>query len=278
MNSSRFRFGLIGERIDYSLSPRIFEWGFKQSGIDGSYEVISLRQDELIGFLRSAGREFHGLNVTVPHKSAIVEQCAKLSATAARVGAVNAIRWSGGEWCGDNFDVSGFGHAMDRLFVDSRKPRHALVIGAGGAARAAICALVDRQVSVTVAVRDRMSAERRLSGFHEPVQNIVLFGDVASALSQFDFVVQATSASRFFSVNGKSELHFDVQPSAKAMDMIYSPRETPFQLRARTSGAKAMNGLPMLIAQAAAAFTNWTGTGFPLERALRELLPELERE
>lgn len=266
-----YRCGLLGEHISYSLSPRIFEWGLRACGLDGEYLLYDLPQDrarELAG-----ASNWHGLNVTIPHKIAALTWCQGLTDRAKSVGAVNVLlRKSGALW-GDNTDARGCEYALRRRSNLLGEVRRALVVGSGGAARAVLIALkqVFAPQQVSLASRDPHAACARLGIADKDLSQVrcLSLSAAAEQLDSFDVVVQATPAE----VPLPEPLRF--RRDALVMDLVYAPRTTRFLQAALRSGAQTENGLVMLIAQAAASFEIWTGHVFPLERALAELWPEI---
>lgn len=273
-----YRFGLLGRHIGFSLSPRIHRWALEQCGLHGGYELFDVDLDTACALV--AERRWHGLNVTVPHKTAIHGFCGHLSPMAARIGAVNTLFQRDGIICGDSTDAAGFSAAL-RLLGGARNFARPLVIGGGGAARAVLAALVEQFecARVTIAVRNPAAAKSSLDALQLRADwRMIALADCAQDLSEFDLVVQATP------VGGTQQpgtpLSGDVvfRRDTVAMDLIYAPRRTEFLKQAAAAGAITQNGLPMLIAQAATAFELWTGHSFPLQRALRELLPQLQAD
>lgn len=269
-----FRCGLLGEHISFSLSPRIFEWGLRACGLEGEYRLYDLPQNRARALAGASG--WHGLNVTIPHKTAALSWCEDLTERAKTVGAVNVLLRRNKAIWGDNTDICGCEFAFKRHLDMLGEIRRALIVGSGGAARAVLLALnqVFAPPQVSVASRDPQAAAARLglvASRLSPVQYLSLSA-AAEQLDSFDMVVQATPVE----VPLPEPLHF--RPGALVIDLVYAPRMTRFLRAAARSGAQTENGLVMLIAQAAASFEIWTGHAFPLERALTKLLPEIATE
>lgn len=273
-----YRLGLLGRHIAYSLSPQIHRWALEQCSLQGEYELHDVALDaarELI-----AGRQWHGLNVTVPHKTAISGICGELTRTAARIGAVNTLFQQDGIIWGDSTDAAGFAAAL-RFQCGERRFARPLIIGAGGAARAVLIALVEQFGCrhVTIAARNPAATTLRLNALQLCTDwRVIALADCGSDLSVYDLVVQATPVGGTRQpgtpLPGAAEFGHD----AVVMDLIYASRRTEFLNQAAAAGAAVQNGLPMLIAQAATAFEKWTGHQFPLQRAMRELLPQLQAD
>ncbi len=210
-----------------------------------------------------------GVNVTVPHKEAVLAYLDDITDDARIVGAVNTIRVEGDRLSGHNTDTSGMLDALTRDGGLTMKGQRAAIVGAGGAARAAAFALAGAEAAaVTIINRnwDRAAAlaDAVRRAFHCVVDAVPLDGNpVTSALREATLLVQATTvggAQRELSpVSGKA-LH----PGLFVMDMIYDPRETALLREARAAGCRTLGGLPMLVYQGARAFEIWTGRAAPL--------------
>ncbi len=276
MSNHVLRLGLLGHNISYSFSPRIFEWAFSQTGLVGKYELLDLPPDLLPQLFRKLAMEYRGINVTIPYKRTAFEACTTMSDYAVTVQAVNTITFDENAIRGDNTDVTGFINALSQLLPKETAPNKVLVIGAGGAARAVIVGLATVQSiqSITVAIRDLSTARNRLKGFAAAPFYLCDSHEAESRMSEFDLIIQATPVGGKNVPGSPVSKEVKFRNGAAVMDLIYSPRETEFLERARDCGARTMNGLPMLIAQAGAAFDLWTSKKFPLYDALN-VLPDL---
>jgi shikimate dehydrogenase len=266
-----FRCGLLGEHISYSLSPRICEWGFRACGLAGEYRLYDLPQARARMVAQGSG--WDGLNVTIPYKTVALNWCEQMTERAQQVGAVNVLLRKKGVVWGDNTDTQGCQFALKPHAGLLGGVRRALVIGSGGAARAVLLALANllTMPQLFVASRDPGKATARLGcvAAITPGVRCLSLSQAAEQLDSFDIVVQATPVE----VPLPEPLRF--RRGALVMDLMYVPPKTRFLRAAECSGARIENGLVMLVAQAAASFEIWTGHVFPLERALKELLPEI---
>jgi len=275
---SKLRLGVLGENISYTLSPRIFEWALRETAVEGEYCVFDLPPDQAHDFL-TRDRDWNGLNVTTPYKQLAYENCANLSSEAVATQAVNTIqRWREG-LKGFNTDVVGFRFALETFAGKDFQPKNALVIGSGGAARAVIVGLSakHKNVRMEVASRDLNQARSRLDSLLRifPSHNCVDLETASHFMRDFDLVIQATPVGSAEQPGCPLREPLTFKAGAVVMDLIYAPRKTRFLEYAERSGARIQNGLPMLIAQAAESFGIWTGFAFPLEKAMKNLLPEL---
>jgi shikimate dehydrogenase len=270
-----WRFGLLGQGIGYSLSPRIFEWFFRVTNLNGTYLLRDVPREALKSVL--AEREWDGLNVTVPFKADVMAYCEEFSERAQNAAAVNTLSYTDGHLRGENTDGEGFAAALRILAGENPRLSRALIVGSGGAARACAAVLLSyATIDEIVFVSRSPDAARR--AMPNLLQTVAIMAPEAAAktFSDFDLVVQATPVGSVNMPGTPLPPPFAFRKSALVMDMIYAPRETEFLRVAKRNGAHVMNGLPMLIAQAAASFTLWTGAEISVEKAMTELLPLLE--
>jgi shikimate dehydrogenase len=253
--------GIIGDPVRHSLSPALHNAAFQALDLDWVYlafEVPAGSGAAAVEAVRTLGID--GLNVTMPHKADVAGAVDRLSPTAERLGAVNTVVRRGGVLVGESTDGEGFVTALrgDEGFDPAGK--RCLVVGAGGAARAVIVALAEAGAAeVVVAGRtpERVAAAAALAGGRGRV------GTTKEA-SAVDLVVNATPLG----MGGDPGLPVDpslVGPGQVVADLVYHPLATPLLEAARARGAVAVNGLGMLIHQAALAFRLWTGEDPPLE-------------
>jgi shikimate dehydrogenase len=275
---SKLLLGILGEGISYSLSPRIFEWAFRETGVDGEYRIYDLPQDEARAFLQSG--VWHGLNVTTPHKEFAANCCVNLSARAQQTRAVNVVTRSAHGVAGDNTDVEGFKSALNRLAGASFRPELILVVGSGGAAKAALCSLGEEYGSARVEVASRnpdasqLKLDSLLSRFAS--SHVIDVETAAHFLRDFDTVIQASSVGSVKVPGCPLPGNLKFRQGAVVLEMIYAPRKTDFMEFAARSGARVDNGVAMLIAQAHSAFNRWTAQKFPLDKAMDELILQLQ--
>ena len=275
---SGLRLGVLGESISYSLSPAIFDWAFRKTGVEGEYRIYEVPPSEVRAFLH--GGTFDGLNVTTPYKEEAARECLDLSPVARQTGAVNVVTSAPRGLLGDNTDVTGFQFALRELTGEAFRPEMILVIGSGGAAKAALCGLSAAygRARVEVATRNPRAAGEKLAArlARFASGSVIELQTAAHFLRDFDLIIQATPVGSVKSPGSPLPERLNFRDGAAVMDMIYAPRETWFLERAGQCGARTQNGLVMLIAQAAASFQLWTGREFPLAEAMHELLPQLQ--
>ena len=253
--------GIIGLPVGHSRSPAIHNAAYRALGLDWVYVAFPVAggavRDALVG-LAALGAA--GCNVTMPHKAEAARACSRLEESAAALGVVNTVVTRPGCLVGSSTDGDGFVDAAREADVPL-EGRSVLVVGAGGAARAVVHSLGAAGARVAVAARRPEAAA--VAAALAPGARAVTLDDVATELPTSDVVVNATPLG----MRGEPP-PFD--PSALragqvVFDTVYSPPETPLLAVARERGARAVNGLGMLVHQAARSFTLFTGQSAPLE-------------
>jgi shikimate dehydrogenase len=213
-----------------------------------------------VGGIRALGAT--GANVTMPHKETVMSLLDELSGDAAAIGAVNTIQRVGGLLVGHNTDVDGFSEFLSSDVGFDAHGRRALVLGAGGAARAVVAALATMGASsITVAARRPHQADD-VAALGGDAGEGAAWGELAGLIEGADVVVNATP------LGGDGEdptVGGELHEGQLVVDLVYDPPMTPLVDRARLAGADAWGGLGMLVHQAAASFRIWTGLSAPLE-------------
>ena len=255
------KLGVIGYPIGHSLSPCMHNAALRALSLDGEYSAIAVESAGLPETVRGLfAQGFAGLNVTIPHKQAVLPLMDELANSARVIGAVNTIVKRDGHMIGYNTDAAGF---MRGLTDTGFKPTGAkvLVLGAGGAARAVVYALSDARASVVVWNRTQARAERLASEFGADALDCLPVG----TLGTFDLIVNTTSVGMSPHSN-ETPLQFPrgERPPQWVYDLVYRPRQTRFLREARAAGARTIGGLEMLVYQGAEAFTLWTGRAAPV--------------
>lgn len=264
---------MIGEPVRHSLSPVIHNAAFATAGLDWVFVAFPVPASALgaaVAGVRALG--IRGLSVTMPHKNAIIGKLDRLSPTATRLDAVNTVISRGGVLVGENTDGGGFVDWIRGECQFDPGGKRCVVLGAGGAARAVVLALAEAgaaQVTVLNRTPERGGQAAELAG---TAGRVGTGGDVAEA----DLVINATPLGM---TDAKADVGWGVEIGALGMgqlvvDLVYDPRETPLIQTARRHGARAYNGVGMLIHQAARAFELWTGEQAPIgamAEAVRQL-------
>jgi shikimate dehydrogenase len=255
--------GVFGDPIAHSQSPFLQNEFARETGADTVYVPFRVRPENLGEALNGIpALSLGGVNITVPHKEACLSFMDELRPAAKAIGAVNTVINQGGRLVGDNTDAAGFMADLRARFPQAAwEGKPALVLGAGGAARAVAYALQHSEVpAIRVANRTEDKARELVSDIC-PDKGMGL--DLAperlnDALAQAGLVVNTTSLG----LKGEPlpNLAFDMAASGTVFyDLIYNPPETPFLAEARERGLKAANGLGMLVRQGAISFELWTG-------------------
>jgi shikimate dehydrogenase len=272
------RSALIGDPVEHSLSPVMHNAAFRAMGIDAIYELWpTVTADLPARFASIRAPDILGANITVPHKQAVMEFCDGLTDTARRIGAVNTlIPQSNGTIIGDNTDAYGFARTLDAAMSGS-SPGRALIIGAGGAARAVAVALVDSGVaSVTIANRTRQRADSLVETLRDAgVDGIeaIAWDELADAVPEVGLVVNATSIGWHSNETPVSpEVIAALDPDGAVIDLTY--RDTALLRMVRKRHITGIDGLSMLIHQGVRALELWTGLQPPVavmtEAVMRE--------
>lgn len=272
---------VVGHPIAHSRSPLIHGHWLEKHGVAGSYERIDVAPADFSDFLRRfPGEGFVGGNVTIPHKEAAFRAVGAATDRARRLQAVNTLWIEDGVLHGDNTDVLGFMANLDAELGEGwdRDRGAAIVLGAGGAARAVVAGLLDRGFP-RVAVVNRTPAK---------AQDIVAFDPTRVAAHGFEalpgllrdagLLVNATSLG----MTGQPPLDVDLSPmppGAVVTDIVYAPLETALLAQARARSLAAVDGLGMLLHQAAPGFARWFGVRPVVTPELRALIvADLERK
>ena len=263
--------GIIGYPLGHSISPAFQQAAFDFYGMDARYVAWETPPEDLARRIASLqATDILGAGVTVPHKEAVLPYMGRLGEAAQRTGAVNTIINRDGILEGHNTDGAGFlkGLKDDGDFDPTGK--RALLLGAGGAARAVAYALVGAGVaSLAIANRTAERAHRlvELVGAGTTSEVVALANDALRGQEGWDLIVNCTTLGmRHGTAEDKSPLPADLIPSrALVYDLVYNPQETPLLRDARKAGARTLGGLPMLVYQGAEAFQLWTGREAPLD-------------
>ena len=263
--------GIIGDPVRHSLSPVLHNAAFAALGLDWAYVAFPVPQGEAaaaITGMRALGID--GLSVTMPHKTTAAGAVERLTPTAARLGAINTVIRSRGDLIGESTDGEGFLQALAHDEGWQPGGRRCLVLGTGGAARAVVVALAEAGAAEVVVVGRRpdiVAGAAALAGAAGRAGSIEM-------VDRADLIVNATPVGMagLVHLDGRAEpaLPFDLPaerlgPGQMVVDLVYTPAVTPLLTSARRRGALGVNGLGMLIHQAALQIRLWTGEDPPLE-------------
>ena len=260
---------LIGHPVAHSLSGAMQQAAFDSVGIDATYEMWDRPAIELADAVNELrGDDFLGANVTIPHKERVVPMVDRLTEEAHATGAVNTLTREGKRLVGHNTDVAGFRVALDKLVGKQKMPKNAVVLGAGGGARAVVFGLITEGFQrIVVFNRHLHRAEGMVRHFARTASHMEL-----RAMPWHESIIEAELAKSKILVNATSiGLTADespvpgeiLSPDLLVLDLIYN--RTKLLRDAEAAGSTAMDGELMLLHQGAAAFTLWTGQPAPLE-------------
>jgi shikimate dehydrogenase len=254
-------YGVVGHPVAHSLSPAMHNAAFAEAGIDAVYLALPLPPERLFEGVRGAHAiGFQGLNVTVPHKQRAAEICLTLDPVAAVAGAVNTLRRTGDGWEGYNTDAPATLALLEAAGV--RSGARALLLGAGGAARAGAWALLKAGCRVGLAARRPEPAEElraAMAGAFPGASIAAVAWEAAPAVApRADVVVNATSIG--LSRDGAPS-PVPLAPGQVAVDFVYG--DTPFAREAARAGAALVSGEHILVRQGALSFALWTGRAAP---------------
>ena len=262
---------LIGWPAAHSRSPLIHRYWLRTLGIEGGYVIEAVPPDEFKDFaLRLSLRGFVGANVTIPHK----EQALALSKPDARakaVGAANTLWFADGELCSTNTDVEGFINNLDASAPGWDKAEEALVLGAGGAARAVVFGLVERGIKTVHLVNRTVARAQALAEQFGASVHPAGWDKVGELLPRAGLLVNTTSLG----MHGQPQLEIDVAllpGNAVVADLVYVPLQTELLAAAHTRGLKTADGLGMLLHQAVRGFELWFGRRPQVTAELRALV------
>ncbi len=273
MSTSPLHLGLIGYPLGHSLSPKIHATALQSCGLEGHYSLFPVSPEDRQGLkdllARVRSGEIQGLNVTIPHKQAVMQFLDDLTPTARAIGAVNTVYLREAKLIGDNTDAPGFLADLKR-FLENQKSSvvhrpSSLVLGSGGAARAVVYALLQDGWEVTIAALLMDQAQELAASYRDSKPEIVNFELSNIELSNISLVVNTTPVGMTPDVDSSPWPANVPFPRAAIYDVVYNPRETKLVKDACTQGLSAATGLGMLIAQAALSFEIWTGHKPPRE-------------
>lgn len=278
LNTATKYYGLVGHPVSHSLSPDLHNAAFKHLGIDAFYSAFDYKEDVsnfVLNFLRGKNYplRLRGASVTIPHKQTVMKYLDWIDETAKEIGAVNTIVLENDLLLGYNTDANGFIAPLKKIY-DSLKDMRCALIGAGGAARAAVYALKNEGADVTIFARDVQKANGFKNDFDVCVEHLN-----NRKFSGFDVVVNTTP------LGTKGELENETPATSEQLygvglvyDLVYNPFVTRLMREAESIGVTRIGGLSMLIAQGAEQFKLWTGIDAPVDVMTKAALTRFEGE
>ena len=267
--------GVIGDPIGHTSSPAMHNAAIAALGLDYAYVAFHVRPDELgqaIEGMRAL--QIAGLNVTVPHKQGVMAHLDEVSAEAVAIGAVNTVVNRQGRLVGYNTDAFGILESLKRDGGVERLPAQVALLGAGGAARAILYALLQcEEVERVLLLNRTCSKAESLAEDLDRSGRVIVEGMNASSVAEVDLLINSTSVGMYPHVEASpladaSVLHADMLVA----DIVYKPLKTRLMMQAEAVGARAFNGLGMLAWQGARSFELWTGSAPPVDAMMAAAL------
>ena len=274
--------GVIGDPIEHTLSPVMHNAAFDHLGLDFVFFAFNVKTDDLGNAIHGVrGLHFHGLNVTMPHKNAVVNYLDKLDPIVKFLGSANTILNKEGALLGFNTDGIGAIKALEENNIEMSEKK-VLLLGAGGAAKAIAFSLAEEVADLVILNRTvekaKALAEALRGVFGNKFHGYRLSSDVLTRnLVDSDILINATSLG----MKQKPSLNLAVSQGLTSklavMDIVYHPIETKLLKDAKAAGSKVISGVEMLIFQAAASFEIWTGFSAPVKVMRKAALNALSR-
>ncbi len=275
--------GVIADPIGHTISPAMHNAAFKQVGIDYLYVPFRVKKEELSKAITGMrAMNIRGLNVTIPHKVAVIPLLDELDDLARRIGAVNTIVNDGGVLKGYNTDATGFLQALLERGVEPREKR-VVIVGAGGASRAISLILAERGANLTILNRTYDKAKKQADRISQICQGEVQTlkmnrENLAEALNKADILVNTTSVGMSPDIEETPVSADLLKPPVIVFDIVYNPLKTRLLRDAEAAGAKTISGIDMLVWQGALAFEKWTGLKAPVEVMRKEAIKASQNE
>jgi len=269
--------GIIGDPIEHTMSPAMHNAAFRELGLDYVYVPFRVLKGEVEQAVRGMrALNIRGLNVTIPHKIAVIPFLDEVDATAEKIGAVNTIVNDDGVLRGYNTDATGFMQALLEKGIDPGQ-KSVVVLGAGGASRAICSVLAERGSKVAIMNRSleraRGLAEAVSASCGNEVGALALNGaNLARALGEAEVLVNASSVGMSPGVDESPVDARLLRSDLVVFDIVYSPLRTRLLREAGEAGAETIGGLDMLVWQGAMAFEKWVGVEAPLETMRAEVV------
>ncbi|MEL0231696.1 MAG: shikimate dehydrogenase [Hyphomicrobiales bacterium] len=258
-NTNDFKLGVLGYPLSHTLSPMIHNYWLSNYELNGTYEKVEVSPKNLSDFFSNNILQYRGLNVTIPHKVDVFNYMDEVSDSAKVIGAINCITVSDNKLIGSNTDADGFMQGLVNAHSSINfENKNALVIGAGGASRAIIHALQMKSVkniSVTNRSHDRLQTLKQI--FDDKI-SVIDWASTYKEIKNFNLIINCTSLGML----GKDDIKFDLsyqKEKSLVVDLVYNPLETGFIVEARRNHHDYLNGIPMLLNQAALSWVRWLG-------------------
>jgi len=275
--------GIIGDPVEHTISPAIHNAAFEKMGLDYLYVPFRVEKDELGKAMQGMkALNMRGLNVTIPHKVAVIPFLDELDPLAEKIGAVNTIVNDNGVLRGYNTDAAGFLQALLEKGIEP-KGKNVVVLGAGGASRAISFILAERGANPVILNRllemdwAEELANRLSEVFRKEVKALELNKEnLAKVIEKAHILVNATSVGMSPNIDETPVASHLLKSELIVFDIVYNPFKTRLLREAEMIGAETISGLDMLVWQGALAFEKWTGLKAPVDIMMKEAIKALE--
>jgi shikimate dehydrogenase len=247
------KFGLLGEKLGHSFSPDIHTMIFEKNSINGEYHLFELKKEEIENLIKKP-KDIHGLNVTVPYKTTVMDYLDEISPEARSIGAVNTITFKNGKSRGYNTDYHGFGMMLEKNGV-ALNGKTAVVLGTGGSSKAVMQLLTDKGVKkVYIVTRNKSGKDKEFSNFTN--FEVIEYSELEKVKDRY-LMINCTPIGMYPKVELSPVSKQALKGFSFAVDLIYNPEETLFLKYAKDLSIKTINGLYMLVGQAVKAEEIW---------------------
>lgn len=267
--------GLIGKTLGHTASPAIHEKIYRTMGISGTYDVLEMPPDQLEGNMKYLAKDgYTGCNVTIPYKRDVMPYLTDISREARIIGAVNTIHFTDEGAFGYNTDYGGFGRSLEQAGIGVAG-RDCVVLGTGGAARAIIQYLADKNAKSITVVSRLPHSKIEFDDFTKKIGASEIDYQSFETSHAGDVLVNCTPVGMFPHIGGCPISEQRIADFPAVVDLIYNPKDTELLKMARHHGARTLNGMYMLVAQAVGSEEIWMGREIPFS-VIEQIAKEME--
>ncbi len=277
LNSDTVMYGVLGHPVRQSKSPVMLNSAFQAAGLNAAYAAFDIAPEQLgatMNGIRAMG--FGGLNVTIPHKVAVMDYLDEIDPAARIIGAVNTVVNKNGRLIGHNTDGIGYVRSLKQETSMSLQGKRILVLGAGGAARGVVYALLQEQPAVVAIANRTEQKAQELATALTSYGMIEVVPWTACKQASYDLIVNTTSIGMHPAAEEQPANPGDWPAAEVFSDLIYNPLVTRFLQEAKQLGRTIHGGLGMFVYQGAYAFEYWTGVPAPVEQMRSAVLRSFE--
>ena len=268
--------GLIGKTLGHTASPAIHEKIYRAMGISGTYDVLEMPPDQLEGNMKYLAKDgYTGCNVTIPYKRHVMPYLTDISREARIIGAVNTIHFTDEGAFGYNTDYGGFGRSLEQAGIGVAG-RDCVVLGTGGAARAIIQYLADKNAKSITVVSRLPHSKIEFDDFTKKIGASEIDYQSFETSHAGDVLVNCTPVGMFPHIDGCPVSETCIMAFPAVVDLIYNPKDTELLKMARRHGARTLNGMYMLVAQAVGSEEIWMGREIS-SSVVEQIAKEMER-